>query len=297
MSCDADGGVNSGSCPKDWPVVLLQQNTATTVNVQLKTDDGNNLVIPNTVSIVSPGTTTNSVDPDTVEAVTFDDAVSSNMAAYLYIKQYATDQQIVVINGQYLGTGLFEFAPTVANTSRAGIFLGTILIFDNTGEIRFSKNCYVEIEWNTTDTGTQNQPLSVADLRLSIRDNCPENNYLLDDYEFSDKELLHCIRKPVDMWNETVPPVGTYNYADFPFRHNWTEAAIGYLLKLAAHRYRRNSLTYDAGGVKVADQEKFQQYDAAGTERIQEYKQWMRDTKMAMNIEGGFGGFIGRWAL
>jgi hypothetical protein len=57
------------------------------------------------------------------------------------------------------------------------------------------------------------------------------------------------------MWNDAPPRLNMYNASNFPYRYQWTEAAIGFLLKLAAHRYRRNALQYDAGGVKIADQD------------------------------------------
>ena len=55
-------------------------------------------------------------------------------------------------------------------------------------------------------------PLSLAEVRLSLLDvNSGDNgapfNNLLDGVEFTDQEVAYAIRRVVDMWNETPPPV------------------------------------------------------------------------------------------
>ena len=60
---------------------------------------------------------------------------------------------------------------------------------------------------------------------------------------------------------------------------------------IAANRYRRNSLQYNAGGLQVDDQNKFQQYDAAGAQLWAAYQQWVAQSKHARNTEAGWATF------
>jgi hypothetical protein len=97
----------------------------------------------------------------------------------------------------------------------------------------------------------------------------------------------------VDQWNEEPPSVRTYSYADFPYRYQQTEAAIGHLLNLAAHNYRRNSLQYNAGGRTVSDKEKAPEYERAAEMRLQKYQDFMTRKKVEINISNSYGGFEG----
>ena len=60
------------------------------------------------------------------------------------------------------------------------------------------------------------------------------------------------------------------------------------LLFIAANRFRRNSLKYQAGGAAIADQEKFAEYDAAGARLWADYKAWVTQHKRSMNAEMGY---------
>lgn len=129
------------------------------------------------------------------------------------------------------------------------------------------------------------------DVRIFMRDNNPELNYLLDDFEFTPEELRTAITLAVDKWNETPPVLTTHMYTTmtFPFRYHLLMGTTANLLFMAAMRYRRNSLTYNIPGGQVADQEKYQAYDAAGQRLSQEYSEWMAKAKRSINIECGFG--------
>lgn len=133
--------------------------------------------------------------------------------------------------------------------------------------------------------------LTDMDVRLFLRDKDPELNYLLDDYEFTPEELRTAMTLAVDKWNESPPVLTTHMYTtlNFPFRYNLLLGTCANLMYMAAMRYRRNSLTYNIPGGQVADQEKYQQYDAAGQRLSQEYTEWVAKMKRAINIECGFG--------
>lgn len=132
-------------------------------------------------------------------------------------------------------------------------------------------------------------PLSLAEVRLSLLDvNSGDNgapfNNLLDGVEFTDQEVAYAIRRVVDMWNETPPPVSRFTVASFPYRYYWTVGVSGLLLQMGASRYRRNRLQYSAGGVTVDDQSKDKDYDAIGQAKTQEFKEWMLKEKVRINM-------------
>ena len=133
-----------------------------------------------------------------------------------------------------------------------------------------------------------NQYLTDADVRVWLRDNDPEANLLIDDFEFSPEEMRTAMTLTVDYWNDQPPYLRNYDYDKFPFRSKLLTGTAANLLFMAAHRFRRNALQYSAGGLSVQDQEKYQQYDAAAARLWQEYKDWVPMNKRSINAEQGF---------
>lgn len=132
-------------------------------------------------------------------------------------------------------------------------------------------------------------PLTIPEVRLTLLDsfNLDEGPFsnLLDGVEFSDVEIVHAIRRVVDMWNETPPNIAYYSTADFPYRYWWSVAVTAMLLRMAAARYRRNRLAYSAGGVSIDDQSKAQEYEEISELRMREFKEWMTREKSRINSE------------
>lgn len=131
--------------------------------------------------------------------------------------------------------------------------------------------------------------LSDLDIRMFLRDNSPEENLLLDDFEFTPEEIRSASTYAVDYWNESPPQLRGYDVHRFPWRFALLQGTCGNLLFMAAHRYRRNELEYNAGGLAINDQNKARQYDAAGDKLWKEYKEWCMLKKREMNSEMGWG--------
>jgi hypothetical protein len=74
----------------------------------------------------------------------------------------------------------------------------------------------------------------------------------------------------------------TRNYC---IRHKWLQYIAGHLFLTAAHRFRRNHLPYQAGGIAIDDQNKFQLYDQIGMMLTQEYKEWVKQKKVQINCQ------------
>lgn len=130
--------------------------------------------------------------------------------------------------------------------------------------------------------------LTDMDVRIWLRDNDPAANKLLDDYEFTPEEIRTAMTLTVDYWNDQPPYLSSYDYDKFPFRSQLLTGTAANLLFMAAHKYRRDSLQYSAGGLTIQDQEKYQQYDTAGTALWEQYKNWVIWNKRSINAESGF---------
>jgi hypothetical protein len=124
-----------------------------------------------------------------------------------------------------------------------------------------------------------------------MRDSSPDENFLLQELEFDDSEILHAIVKPVEEWNQTPPQLAGHSYDThtFPFRHWWLQGIQGWLLHFAAHSYRRNRFPYQAAGVSVDDQAKERPYLEASQLLLAEYRQWLLRKKVELNANGAYG--------
>jgi hypothetical protein len=156
----------------------------------------------------------------------------------------------------------------------------------------FSNTFFVVIVRGTFgDDGVSTQgPPSIAEIRLHLRDSSPSESFLLDNLMFDDAEIALAIARPVQYWNETPPFLdAVFTTQTFPWRYHWLEGICANLFFMVAEQFRRNQLSYSAAGVTLDDQNKEPNYERAGQARWQTYREWVRATKAAINLEGGYG--------
>lgn len=173
------------------------------------------------------------------------------------------------------------------NTHFAGIYYAQLVIEDDHHNTLWLNNYWLVI--NPSLDGKPSGIISIAEVRLILRDECPAQNFLLDDFEFNDSQIMACIRMPVDEFNEKYQPRTTYSPRNFPWRFHWTRAAAGYALNIAAHGYARDHLPYQAGGVAVDDKNKMASYLQLSKQLLDEWRVFIRETKLQLNIAGGYG--------
>jgi hypothetical protein len=196
-------------------------------------------------------------------------------------------QDADVIDAQN-GVISFDYSPSNKFTLRSGIFTAEAQVWQ-AGVIRKIYPFFLVVNPSLSSYAQENnQNLSIAEIRMSMRDVDPEGNFLLDELDFKTNEIALMIRKAVDYWNEVPPPIQTYKATNFPFRYHLSVGVVGLLHQMAAMYKMRNNLDYNAGGVTVADTIKWQQYENIGTRLWDEYRKWVRDKKYQLNIEGGF---------
>jgi hypothetical protein len=157
-------------------------------------------------------------------------------------------------------------------------------------KILYRIRCLIEVAENIThQTGCRSTAISIAEIRMARRDRCPEDNFLLDDVEFSDTEIAWAIRRPIDWWNEQPPPIETYTPATFPFRYNYLDAVIAELYRMAAIHQERNNLRYSAAGVTVDDSESYPRYKQISEELMARWQTWAIRKKRSINYEKFYG--------
>ena len=127
------------------------------------------------------------------------------------------------------------------------------------------------------------------EVRIWLRDTHPEDNLLLDDFEFKPEEIRTAMNMAVDKWNDTPPDIRRYDYDHFPYRSIFILGVSSILLSMAATLYRRNSLAINAGGTAVNDQDKSREYDQAAARLRDEFLQAIRMKKRELNANMGWG--------
>jgi hypothetical protein len=219
-----------------------------------------NRVVPVTTGVVFTMKSTNCQDPPEVQKLAT-------------IQDPPTNGQVLV-----------EFHP--CDITRPGLYLAELsLIFE--GSLEFVYRLYVEagtsLAWYE-----QGQPLTIEEIRLWARDNGPYDNFLLDEVEYKDTEIIAAIRRTIDLWNSTPPLMARFTFSPITFpvqyRSQWIDNTIGFLMDIAAQNYLRNHLTYQAGGVEIDDKRhKYQYYTQESQRRLQSFKEWMTQIKPQLN--------------
>lgn len=183
----------------------------------------------------------------------------------------------------------------------AGIWYASVALYDAEDDLIAEHPMFLEVRKGLNHKIPHNTPIGIAEIRLMNRDLDPDANELLLTYEFDDTEIAFAIMRPVDEWNESLPPVTTYTAATFPFRENWRKATIGYLMRTAGRKYLRDDLTYTAGGISINEKRKWDAYNKMGTELINEWRDWMKQKKVQINSQDCYRGLgtpaFGGWRV
>ena len=182
-------------------------------------------------------------------------------------------------------TGMVEFIFDPQQQYCPGIYRAQIVRMVSGGYLVDSYPVYFSIEPSLTGADPQNTGMiTLSEVRLMLGDNEIGEVSLLDSFEFEDTEIVAAIRWVVDKWNDTPPPVDRYSYFNFPFRYWWLKGTCIELLRLAARRYARNRLAYQAGGVTIDDQNKAGDYEGLASRMYAEFDEWFKMEKRRQNM-------------
>lgn len=180
--------------------------------------------------------------------------------------------------------GIVRAALPDGSTAYPGLFLVNWGVKNEQNQLIYVSDSYLFVDRTLfgSDPFKVQGPPTLQEIRLSIRDSAPEN-LLLDNVEFDPAELALAIQRPVQLWNETPPPIEKFTTNTFPFKEHWLQGIQGYLFQTAAHSYRRNQFDYQAGGVQVDDKNKEQEYLRASQLLLEQYKTWLKHKKVEIN--------------
>jgi len=174
---------------------------------------------------------------------------------------------------------------------KAGIWLGMAVVWESGVQQRIFP-FYYEVQPNLR-AAMVSGALSTWEVRMAMRDMCPDGNFLLDSVEFSQEEIMWAIRRPIEYWNDALPPVAPFTVDSFPFRYQWLNATVGELLLMAALWMRRNDLDYSAAGLQIMDTKKWPDYHTLGTEKLDTWKKYVEEKKKSLNAEAAYGSLTG----
>ena len=259
--------VNSSDKPYEWPIIPLDQETVRTVSVVIKDRNGDPLTLDSTVNTV-----------------------------ILHIKERIDDTDYYLTKSctiNHDSSLTIDFNDTEVN--RAGSFIGEFLVtITVTKEIIGRYRCYLDVTPNMTTDQGQRDPLTIPEIRMAIKDRVPGDNFLLDDLEWTDNEIMFAIRRPIDYWNDMPPDVsqftaGAYSPARFPYRYYWMEGIVGELLRMAALNLTRNRMPVQAGGIQTDDKIRADAYLKISEEFLQRYREWVVQKKYEINIHNCWG--------
>jgi len=183
--------------------------------------------------------------------------------------------------------GLIDIEYDEVLTERAGIFTAEAQIWVDGGMRRVFPLFFVVNPSLESDVN-MNQTLSIAEIRMTIRDTDPEGNSLIDQLEFSNAEFALCIRRCIDYWNETLPPVSYFKATNFPWRYYLSLGVVAQLYSMAIHNKMRNDLPVTAGGASYKFDEKWKDYKTLADELQARWETWVKNKKVEINIMGTF---------
>ena len=264
MPCSQESLIQGPSCPVQVPTLYIPHGG--TKDIDLVVQDRDGVVID----------------------LTFAGSNPALRIVFTAVESWASSTSVfkiegIVTDGQ---NGAVTFPLTAIHTGSPGIYTATLDVFV-AGALLHRQKYFIEI--TPSDLYQSFGPLTIAELRLHLRDGCAEANTLLDDFEWSDTEIAAAIRHPLDWFNAQPPPVGTlFTPITFPFRYPWLQFTVGLLLRSAAYSYRRNRLKYSAGGVTVDPDNRAEEYEKIAELRIKEAKEQLSDAKITINIENGY---------
>lgn len=187
-------------------------------------------------------------------------------------------------------TGLIRVNVPAQVGDDAGIYIAEFGVLDSADCLLFTNTIFLYNETSHWGTAGLPGPPAIDDVRLSLRDNDPYDNLLLDNFDFDLAEICHAALRTIQFWNDQPPPVVSA-YATtkgFPYRDIWLEGIQYFLFRVAEEHYRRNTLKHMAGGTQIDDKNRLREYNQAWKDRFQNFKRMVMHRKAQLNAQGGF---------
>jgi hypothetical protein len=131
----------------------------------------------------------------------------------------------------------------------------------------------------------------VGVIRAFLRD-YPALNRLIEGNEHSDRLIAWAVIDAIDDFNTTPPLITGFGLTNFPSKHLLRHGAVITLLESLGLLMTRNHLTFSDGGIQVGVSDKTPLIQSWIQLFASKYEQKKKDLKIALNIEGGWGGGV-----
>jgi hypothetical protein len=129
-----------------------------------------------------------------------------------------------------------------------------------------------------------------SQVRMFMRD-YPELNRLIKGEEHSERMIVWAILDALDDFN-TTPPMTSIQLTQFPSKYILLRGTVISLLESLGMLMTRNHLTFSDGGIQVGVSDKTPLLQAWIQMFTNKYEEKKKQLKIAMNIEGGWGGGV-----
>ena len=263
-------------CAASTPVIRVSQRQSTRIQLQPLDRNGQLIQLPDIV-----GSSSSATPPEQFDFRLICDQFTGS-------RQHVFDILGTVVDADNM---IVQFDLSEVETRFAGLFVLHLLILPAGETDRLLHVTPYWLEVAASALSPSQGPPTIAEIRMLMRDDCPDAEGLLGDYEFNDNEIALCITRPVDQFNITRPPLTSFTVATFPrqYRFYWTKATMGMLIRMAAAHKMRNSLQYDAGGISVNDKAMFAPYFQYADKLLAEWEAFILETKARMNYGRVYG--------
>ena len=169
--------------------------------------------------------------------------------------------------------------------NKPGIHYSLINCFDQQSKLIKTFKCILQVQRGFYGCSVDLDPLSVNYVRTAIYDTCAAHNVLLDDLQFSDFQIIYCMQRAVDSWNDMPPSLyDKMTISNFPYKAKLCTGTMAYLFTTAAYRYIRNQMRHSNAGLTYDDQAKGQSYIQLGQMNKQQWDSWTNNKKTQLNM-------------
>lgn len=169
--------------------------------------------------------------------------------------------------------------------SHPGIHYALIQCYDRQQYLVKVFKCILQIQagFGTSQT---TRPLTIGQVRMFLYDTCAQQNVLLDDLQFSDVQIVYCMQKAIQDWNQMSPALhDSMTICNFPYKSKLCTGTIGHLFTMASYRYLRNAMRHSNAGLTYDDQDKGQIYTQLGQANKQQWTSWIQTKKTQLNMQ------------
>ena len=132
--------------------------------------------------------------------------------------------------------------------------------------------------------GSSGKPsVSISEVRTYLRD-FPEFHVLIDNFLFSNNEIMKATEWAVDRFNVFNPPLGLYTTGNFPNKSLLILGASAWLFNMEANRQLIEQFTYQDGNIHHGITDKTQLYRTAADSFTSQFDTLAQELKTQLNI-------------